>query len=182
MGNLIGIIIAIAIGMWILFNLFRGAEEEPREEGERREGPKRSGSLSNDVDRFLEEINRRRREAMARESGVAPPPVEAPQRRRRPEREPQQQRKRPEQIPSVVPVGRGRGAALPVVELVVDPSVPMAEPVVPLVLPPVAGISRPALSPAVTQLRSMLRDPQSLRVSFMLQEVLGPPRCRRHGP
>jgi hypothetical protein len=35
------------------------------------------------------------------------------------------------------------------------------------------------MSAAALRLREMLRDPQSLRVAFMLREVLDPPLSRR---
>lgn len=182
MGNMIGILIAIAIGVWVLFNLFRGAEEELRDEGRRTEKHGRSESLSSDVDRFLEEINRRRRDAMARETGA--PSAEPPE-RRRPSPATQReapQRRRQETIPTVVPVSRGRSAPPPVVELVVEPVVTPVDLTPLLPTSPSPSTTERTVSPAVTQLMKLLRNPQSLRTAFMLQEVLGPPRCRRRMP
>jgi hypothetical protein len=36
-------------------------------------------------------------------------------------------------------------------------------------------------SPAIAQLHSLLRNPQTMQTAVLLREVLGPPRCRRKG-
>src|SRR5437867_834804 len=69
-------IMVVAEMVWILSSLFRGSEEERRGPGQR-PGSRRGDSpaarqrpASSNVDRFLEEINRRRREAAERQVGV----------------------------------------------------------------------------------------------------------------
>jgi hypothetical protein len=206
-------IILISVAMWFLSNLFRGGEDE-RAQGRPGQDPRRNPggrgkTAGADIDRFLEEINRRRKEAAERQ-GVKPPealsPATARPRRPRPQRpEPSP---RSAQIPMALPVARAerrpevrRTLEEPVlavaVEEVVKPAserkpartalpaarvqavAVVAEPVLPASLTAIATVSMKAQSPALTQLMSLLRTPQTLRTAVLLHEILGPPRCRR---
>ena len=195
----IWLILLIPVAVSILSLLFRATKEEPRRPGRMRpgEGPvagrpqRRSVS---DIDQFLEEINRRRREAAERRRAAEapsapvrpappedrpplpppvrarplPPPVVKPP--RRPERERQEPPRLREQekiiIAEVVPSARQSGPAMPAPEAAAQVAV---------------ATPRPA-SPALTQLLPLLRSRQGLRTAFLLQEILGRPVCRRGNP
>jgi hypothetical protein len=72
------LIVVVVEAVWILSSLFRGHEEDRKGPAGRPNArspgttPNRSRPSSTNVDRFLEEINRRRREAADRQSGGAP--------------------------------------------------------------------------------------------------------------
>jgi hypothetical protein len=73
-------LMVVAEMVWILSSVFRGGEEERRRQRQRprpprkEQGPGAPGRppTTANVDRFLEEINRRRREAMERQAGGTP--------------------------------------------------------------------------------------------------------------
>lgn len=181
----------IALAVWILSSLIKGAEEPAKAEGKGPPGaPPRPQS---EVDKFLEEINRMRRrqaEEQRREvPGVRPQPPQSipevvPVEPAAPNFE--QQRRpavvRPSVVQVPVQVPRPRQVKQPRTEakppaarpMVVEPPPPPAPPLLPPNRAP-AG----KLSPAVGQLHALLRSPQSAQVGVLLHEVLGPPRCRR---
>ena len=83
------LIVVVVEAVWILSSLFRGSEEEHRAGQRRAPGPgrgeapgSRPRAAQTNVDRFLEEINRRRREAAERQGGSPPRPAPAPERPR----------------------------------------------------------------------------------------------------
>jgi len=95
------LIVVVVEAVWILSSLFRGSDDDRKALQRRplvREGespnPRQRPPVTN-VDRFLEEINRRRREAAERQTGTARTESTAPNRSRpappRPERLPQRQ-------------------------------------------------------------------------------------------
>jgi hypothetical protein len=171
------VIPVVALAIWILSQLARGAEA--------RKGPmaqgRRGKTTADDIDRFLEEINRRRqqqqRQQTEEEIPVAQPVrVEPPQ---RPRPAPPPPRPRPSAIPPP-PVRRKPVVAevIPVAEAVVE-----VLPVSPAELPPEvpAAMRSPAakLPPRVTQVRGLLSSSDGIRAAILLTEILGPPRCRR---
>jgi hypothetical protein len=194
------VIIVVVEAVWILSSIFRGAEEErkgPRPQQNPRvqnQPPVRQRSTPTTVDRFLEEINRRRREAAERQAAVSPQPVPAIE-RPRPAPRPETRRR----VPRLVRLVPG---SQPVVEAILESSRParaeesnpismsLAAPAVPsealtpagsavnvTMLGPRAPVPRTSLNSAI--LVPMLRDPQSLRTAFVLQEILAPPLARR---
>jgi hypothetical protein len=200
------LIIVIVEFVWIISSVFRSKEEERKRPGQRTvplapapsSASARPRPAPSNVDRFLEEIDRRRREAATRPPVTPPRPLPAP----------------PEKPKVAVPGGG---------EIVIVPPVALAEraPAAAVVVPPVmrpapvvteaAGAERsarpvrPAMpatafvpstvtsasrsivgasdaAPAATErdrLMSFLQDRDSLRAAIYLQEILGPPLCRR---
>src|SRR5947209_20279834 len=69
MWNAVTLIVIISVVMWILSSLFSAKDEEKPEAARRGNGRgpgQRPRSSSGDIDRFLEEMNRRRRQAPER--------------------------------------------------------------------------------------------------------------------
>jgi len=178
----------IALVLWILNNLIRSADDKRARNAQRGaelENEQPAEQPKSDVDQFLEEINRMRRrtepprrqeppEVVRAEPRPSAPPlpvyvptvVETPR--------PQRPRPRPAQRPRTQvarPVAPKPGAEILDV-------IPVAAPVAPHKAPTVSAPTRQP-SPAVVQLRSMLRSPGTIQAAIVLQEVLGPPRCRR---
>jgi hypothetical protein len=193
------IIPLIALGVWVLGTVFRGAEDERQKA--LRQQPRRPGGPrppqrrpATDLDRFLEEA-RRRREAAARPA-PPPPPVARPPEPRPAERLPLRQReqarptavtRRPEPPPPpplplaeavtvrrAEPVAEARPAV--VVEAVPAPPPPPAPPA-----PATVEVrARTATGAAVQdQVAALLRSPRGAGAAFVLTEILGPPLCRR---
>jgi len=187
MWELVGLCILVAIIMWILSSLFSTKEEEQptAQSGTRKPAMSRPRSSASDIERFLEEMNRRRRQAPEQ-----PPPMPRP---------PQQPRRpRPGRVetvamPTSVPVPapkrqptRRRAAVEVVVE---EPRRrPEAEsdrieildegPAAPPATPVVTRLARP-MSPALATLLPLLVSKQQLRSALLLHDILGQPRCRR---
>jgi hypothetical protein len=185
------------IVFWIVSSLLQGAERErarmnrPRSlpGGERPPGtPRRPAS---DIDRFLEEVNRRRRQAAERRpvpTSKDRPPVatlgrEAAAARPRVSTRPGGRSVAPPgaKIPEAIPVTQTSAAAevLAVASVMHAPAVrdfPAAQP------PSPASSSSAAAettSPALPPLAELLRAPDNLRTAVILHEIFGPPRCRR---
>src|SRR5581483_6566445 len=88
--QLFGLCILVAIIMWILSSLFSTKEEErPTAQSGPRRAMSRPRSSASDIERFLEEMNRRRREPPQ----TAPPLPKSP---------PQPRRPRPARVETVV--------------------------------------------------------------------------------
>jgi hypothetical protein len=186
----VGILFAISIAVWILSSIFRNREEEQRSP--------RPRSSASDLDNFLKEIERRKRQGEPPRGRPAPPraiPVPPPRRAApppRPQRVPPSPASPPVVRPIAVPVKRVKAVepvVLEVVEAVTPPAasaptqrLPEAIPVTPL---PPPQKPEPAPTPAViaapetSKLLELLSTPQSLRTALLLREVLGPPVCRR---
>jgi len=185
----------VVLAVWILSHLFRGAEEMkelPRAQPGQPAPPEPPRS---EVDKFLDEIKRMRREVS--EPRPAPPanlkdipeviPVEQP--RPRPVPPPQQPQNRPP-APRPANVRQANPNTLP------PPRPPQKQtklrrpeaPKPTLAPPPSADVphAAPAVvffqhtpSPAITQTLVLIRNPTTLPAAFILQEVLGPPRSKR---
>jgi hypothetical protein len=174
------IVPVVVLVVWLLQQLMRGREnEEPVRP--RAGGPPRERNTS-DIDRFLQEIDR-----MRRRSGEGP----------QAERPRPPQRPRPDQpapVPRARPVPRPTPPrpAVPVPEVIAVPVTPSGAPV-PIVVPVSPAQTAPAaprvsralgdegkrLAPGARAALSLVRSPQSLASAVLLQEILGPPRCRR---
>jgi hypothetical protein len=203
MGQLITIITVIVVLVYIVGNLFSTKDEEEKQgpqSGSRRPPASRPRSPANDVERFLEEINRRKRAAPASPARpVAQSGPAAPRPRRPKTVRPPLSSSTPRNASAAV-VARPVEARRPAAELVVAEVVrsPLAEqrpgPVEDLgdtvvvleddrFTPPAApaaptATSRP-LSPSMTSLLPLLAGRQQLRSALVLHEILGPPRCHR---
>ena len=191
-GAAVWTIIIVAVAMWFLSNLFRGGEDE-RAKGDAKGPPRRTPAgrgrpAGNDIDRFLEEINRRRKQAAERESTRTQPPPPPAARPRPRTRTARPEAERGAAIPMVLPVEPARREAVRRPAPPPEPAKPQAVRPVEQSPAPVSAVAQenvaPVLTvrpqpPALTQLQSLLRTPQSLRTAFLLKEILGPPRCRR---
>jgi hypothetical protein len=153
--------------------------------------PRRTGT---DIDRFLEEVNRRRRQSAEQhtEAGKREPPTVIPQAKPVPAKP----RPRPTKPAGGTP-SRPAPALRPAPERRVSEPVVVAE-VVPVSPQPkvmakvehvVGRLAAPAPPPTRTAapptdlvgLVALLRSPQSLRTAIMLREIFDSPRCRRYG-
>jgi hypothetical protein len=145
-----------------------------REEQEAKANPKPAGPRGNtELDRFLEEIERLRRER----AGMSQKEYEEQQEEY--EEEEQRPVTRPivVQTPTIVMREPARTYSLP-------------EPIRPaVVIPPILKIAdRPILSSTAPTFRrsrsvaatmALLRNPQSLATAIVLREIFGPPKCRK---
>jgi hypothetical protein len=187
----------VGAAVWIIGQLLRqSADDDPKKRPPARPQPTdrpnrpRPASGTTDLDRFLQEVQRRKQ--MAEGHGKPPPPPKKPQPQRRPP---------PRNVPDVLPTrtpGAERWAQPAVVEVVpvqtpparVPAPAPVQEVVAAVVVPgevqPMARRAFPPprkteMSPALAQLQKLMASRDSLRAAVLLQEVLGPPLCHRHG-
>ncbi len=197
----IWLILLIPVAVSILSLLFRPPKEEPRpgprmrpnaQEGPGNRPPRRSVS---EIDQFLEEINRRRREAAERRRASeptplpvpppeakpvppppprpVPPPVSKPRRPERPRPVPPRRR---EPVPEVVRVVVPEPAPLPFQEPPL-PALPAEVPALPL--PTFLESYRRPPSLALVQLAPLLSSMQTLRSAILLREILDRPISQR---
>ncbi len=154
---------------------------------------RREGRANSDIDRFLEEIDKLRRRSAggkAEPPAVAPvakratrPPADVPtvERSRRPRLADEPDRSFP--APSVVgdrPPPTSRPA--PPVRVEDLPVAPVIGPAAPPVARPVTAPPRPAAAPKTEfgkQLAALLGSKTGVPMAVVLQEVLGPPKCKR---
>jgi hypothetical protein len=203
--NIHWLILALFLVGWFVNNILRGNEEERaanrnrRLQGGDRPMPGRTTRRTvSDIDRFLDEVNRRRRQAGERRpdpvkekpsvgaSGSASSTVARP----RPQVRPPTVRPAPGQPsrPAIEPTIQRFPQTEPpaVVEVVeVAPAVPaftsQGQATASAPLPLLSSVAAPPPSPAVTQLTPFLSSPENLKAAFMLREILDKPRCRRYG-
>lgn len=191
---------------WIVGSLIQGVEKErtrnnrPRSlpGGDRPPGERPVRRPTTDIDRFLEEVNRRRRQAAERRpipGGREKPPTPsvaplAPAARPRSPARPVSGRPAGQVKPALSSPGKIL-EAIPATETVVaaeilavasalhaapPSSTPTAE-TAPAVASGGGGVeSAPALLPPLVEL---LRAPDNLRTAVILHEIFGPPRSRR---
>ncbi|HEV3262652.1 MAG TPA: hypothetical protein VG013_37780 [Gemmataceae bacterium] len=200
--QIILIVFAIPVAVWILSSLLRAAEEErpgnrprvgPGARGPNAPRPRRPAS---DIDSFLEEVNRRRREGAERQGQLpAERPLPTQPARPRmpvPRAEPVPRRLSPSAVPvprpARIPVATAQPVDVVVVAEAVRPAPGRPAPVAaPTPASPSARLFIPTLvkaqrvSAAAPQLMALLRSPQGLRTAVLLQEVFGPPLCQRQG-
>jgi len=186
------IILVVFVLIWILNNFLRGNEDERKARGGGgggRSSQGRTGKASAEIDRFLEEVNRRRRQNVERrQSAPAPQPAPVATQSTRPApgslrsspRRPKvgsQSTRKAEELVEAVLVAE----AAPATEPSPYDSPAYAEPPAP---------SQPSSSPKVedreqsktlVHLLSLMKSPEGLRNAVLLREVLGEPACRRHG-
>ena len=196
------LVLVIFLIVWIVSSLIQGVEKErsrmnrPRSlpGGDRPPGERATRRAPTDIDRFLEEVNRRRRQAAERRpapSGRDKPPVPtlgpAAPRPAIPARPVSGRITVPVQrvpsgkIPEAIPVTETTAAA----EILAVASALHAAPAANFPsaeTAPVAATSSAALenAPAVLPpLAELLRSPDNLRTAVILYEIFGPPRSRR---
>jgi hypothetical protein len=156
----------------------RSKQPRPPIEPERPPADKPPRRASNDIERFLEEVNRRRRPP----SAAAQPARPSLRSQVRPQSLSSQPapRARADQAPVAAepvvaiavtagPVAPARPAAVVKVESVFSNLAPFVSTTVPSAAP----------RPGVEQLVALLRSPQTLRTAVMLREIFDAPRCRR---
>ncbi len=190
------LILLIPVAVSILSLLFRPTKEEPRRPNVpgRGPGPRPARRSVSDIDQFLEEINRRRREAAERRRApepvavpippveqrpVPPPPRPVPPPVARPARRPERERALPPRVRPRVPEPE---RVIVAEEVVV--AVPVEKPAEAAGARITFPIKRPRpTSRALEQIFPLLRDPQGLRSAIVLREILDGPVCRRrNGP
>jgi hypothetical protein len=167
-------LLPILLAFWILINLIRKTEEERRNRergtpnGEQPPSPPRQRRPNADIDRFLEEVNRRRSQAAERKPRPAAESRGPTPRRSVPaavRREPPSPPRQPAPqtveavvvIPEVQPALVRQRSAVPAREATVTP--------------------RPAGPPSTVL--DLLRSKESIRAALILREILSPPLCRR---
>jgi len=178
------IIPAVAVAIWAIRTAMEKGAEPNRNLPPQGRPAGRPRSASAEIDRFLEEVNRRRQEQQRQaRRPVEPPPARpvtveiepTPPSRARPVYRPR---------PAVPPPVR-RPIPEPVVLAVAEPVIPevIAAPTVanftsPTMAPQPPRVSRP-VPPYMQELSAMLRSPKSVRTAFVLTEVFGKPLSRR---
>ncbi len=177
--------VIIAVAAWILTTILRGEGSRPVRREPAALGAKSRPEGTTDLDRFLEEVNRRRRAADERR---APPAVEMPPAVEAPPPTPPVPRPRPAPTPPSIGRPAPRPAEVPppavvpvlVVGVVDDKSI--ASPPAVRDVPAIgAAPEPPSLQPATVagNLRGLMRSRETIRTAVILQEILGPPRGRR---
>jgi hypothetical protein len=188
----------VLIILWIVNSFLRGNDEEkakkkPRasSEGDSSGSDRPTRRTTSDIDRFLDEVNRRRREAAERRQPQpaprpkpAPPPprkaspkpkVTAPPLTVKPAARPLERPVEPApvlktaEVVDVLPVA----TALPATSVLSSPAVSAV---------PKRTVSESAAettSPVAERLAALLATPESLQTAFMLREVFGEPRCKQ---
>jgi hypothetical protein len=198
------LIVVVVQAVWILSSLFRGGGDDDKKAAQARANARRAAgdsarprSTATNVDRFLEEINRRRREIAEQEQAASARTEAPPLVRPRPSpAEREMPRRRPEPRPVVVtpPPARTRATATrpvlaqPVVEAVVVetgvPQSPAADKVAAVVtqrpvLPGSPAVAARAMSPAMKQLLPFLENRQNVRIALVINEIFGQPVGQR---
>jgi hypothetical protein len=193
------LVLVIFLIVWIVSSLIQGVEKErsrmnrsrPLPGGDRPPGERSSRRAPTDIDRFLEEVNRRRRQAAERRPATAgrekppaplPGPLAPSSRPRMPARPVGGKpiipapRVASGKIPEAIPVTETTAAA----EILAVASVMHAAPAanVPETSPVAAtGAAEVEKEPAaLPPLAELLRGPDNLRTAVILHEILGPPR------
>jgi hypothetical protein len=181
----------VALGVWVITQVIRSSEAKKQQE--RRANQPKPRSSSSDIDRFLDEINRRRQQQQQTEREQREAPVVQPVSMPPPPPPPPRPRPQPVQAPrprptAVKPPPVRRRPAPVLVEPVRSESILVAE-VLParslegvdagFVVPVVAGVARTKPPPQLTLLRDLLSGPQGLRTAVLLNEILGPPKSKR---
>jgi hypothetical protein len=185
------LVFVIVAAVLILSHLFGKVEQPPRRRPPGPGGPAEGARPQSEIERFLEEVSRMKRRATEEATGQSseePRLAPSPPPRPAPPPVPPRVERLPRPVPATVrraePPTRERPALAVTVLSPVPAPPPLVEAVLVPVQPPLAlsvptSPLAPRVSPAAAQLHSLLRSPQTLRTAVLLQEVLGPPRCRR---
>jgi hypothetical protein len=192
---------AIFLLVWIINSIVRGGDDErngkknrPTPRGDRQPSDRSARRPMTDIDRFLDEVNRRRRQAVERQSGrsatdsppviptVSQPP--RPQTRTVPRRTPAAPP--PVRVPAVRTVERRPSQIEPLSVIAVEAvasaarSLPTQGPAPQQPAPPVPGaLPIESSGQGLTQIVNLLVTPNSLQTAVILHEVFGPPLSRR---
>jgi hypothetical protein len=168
------IIVVISISVWALANLANMNKKQPQIGQAANAGPRNRPSAT-EIDRFLEEVNRRKQQQQERRAS-APPPVQ----KQPPKKVVAVEAKKVKAPQRKVVVGE------PVVQAIV-----LGEPVTPspILAPSLAALSTiqvpPTIGPRsgesryISQVKTMLKSQDGLRSMFVVNEILGAPRCRK---
>ena len=177
-GEWVGIL-ALAVGfvIWLISNLARGNEPPRRPGAPPAAGePTRQRPSTTEIDRFLEEINRRRQQQQQRKPAQVEytEPAPRPRVEERPVPVP-----RPRPAPAPKPQRPTRTTYQPPVQAI--PTVlPVVTAVEPLTPPkPVRVIPPAPVSPQLKLARDLIASGQGLRTAIILNEVFGPPKSKR---
>jgi hypothetical protein len=167
--------------VWIVQYVLRNREkEEPLRAARGKPGDRPANrNPGSEIDRFLQEIER-----MKKKSGEERPEPPKPNRAPLPKVLPVVAK--PPRVRPVAPrvsVGPANAESVPVIAIermpTSTPSAAALRPVGTLVTAPKA-IARPRrLSPALDGALRLLRSPQSAASAIVLNEILGPPKCKR---
>ncbi|HEV3118247.1 MAG TPA: hypothetical protein VGY58_14450 [Gemmataceae bacterium] len=199
MNPFIWIVIIVFVLIWIVNNFLRSAQEERTANRRRLSGEGQTASQGTrrpktEIEQFLEEVNRRRRQKDSRQAPAEEqqPPMRTPV-ATRPARQPagEVRRSRPATRPGRTMPEREPQRPMAVEEAVVVETASRPEVGQGTLgqMTPVAG-APPAPAPAtlvadeirvtpLNELTTLLRSTEGMRVAMILQEVLAPPRCRR---
>jgi hypothetical protein len=180
--------------LWIVNYLLRGGTEDDKRPERARQAPgdignpaRRPRRQPSDIDRFLEEVRRRRETQERRPQAPAPAKPPAQVVRQRPSQQPSIERRPvPTQQPSIErrppptqqPAKSREVERQPVIDVI-----PLAIPVATALSasPIVSAVPGPPQPQPAQPFLEMLRQPESLVTAIMIREVLGPPVCRRNG-
>jgi hypothetical protein len=199
------LVLVIFLIVWIVSSLIQGVEKERSRMnrsrslpgGDRPPGERPSRRAPTDIDRFLEEVNRRRRQAAERRPGSPgrdkPPAATvgplAPTSRPRVAARPASgktigpvQRVPSGRIPEAIPVTETTAAAeiLAVASVMHAPPAPAnAAETSPIVTGVSAEVEKE--SPALPPLAELLGTPDNLRTAVLLHEIFSAPRSLRRG-
>jgi len=175
------IVPVIVVIVWVINAILKSREnEEPVRPKRPGGGPRDGRNPVGDIDRFLQEIDRLRQKT-AEERGTAPPPVVRAVPRARPVPVPTPSRQRPAARPPLVV------EPLQVVQPI-SPRVPIVQPAARhgdtarTLVPSKAGRMAASYAvdlPRVSEALNLLRSRQSAATAMVLNEILGPPKCRR---
>jgi cytoskeletal protein RodZ len=154
--------------VWIVQAILRNREQDEPTRTAKNKSGERAGNRNagSEIDKFLQEIERMKKKS-AEESPDAPKP-------------PPRVRPASPQPPRVKPVTRIRLQPAPTVAppvIALQPAVTM-----PMAQRPVAAapqIARVRRSAGVLGAISLLRSPNSVASAIVLNEILGPPKCKR---
>jgi hypothetical protein len=191
------LIAVAAIVFWIVQSL-RGGEEErnrnrQRAGGEAGPANKPARRPATDIDRFLDEVNRRRRQAAERKPVVVlreKPPAPAPASRPRPSVRLPAPRPIPQPAP-LRPVLERPAKPAPVTVPGAVAEIVFATPVVatpvdvaaePRPVQPAPSPGPVVPGPAASRIEALLTSPEDLQAILVLREIFGPPLCRRGRP
>jgi hypothetical protein len=135
---------------------------------------------TSEIDRFLEEVNRRKQQQQAKQGSTAPPPVQQAPAKPRPVAPPvpQVSSTRVQQKQVIVADNLVRTSPEVISDSVRDYFNRQTEPTTHAqIIPPT--LSRNLETPAVQQAKSLLKSQGGLRAVFILNEILSPPLSQR---
>jgi hypothetical protein len=153
------IVPVVVLIVWVISTIMKSREEEPARP--RKAGAEPGRKPTGEIDKFLQGIDRLRRKSAdeSRAARPAPPPVVRP-------------------VPAVTRVKPASRIEPPAPPPVVVQAAPVVGPAMPSPRADRVVAGRRQLSGATAAFH-LLRSPRTLASAVVLQEVLGPPKCRR---